>query len=153
VSLPGADGPRHRSVHPEAREASMKTYSAGSMITVTMALSLAMAAAVAVTVSLLVAGTPVRAQAPAAPAQTKINLTLEQRHVIKEIIKDLNISPAQQNVETTVGATVPATINLNSMPPVVAQKVPQVKSHLFFLKDDKVVIVDPKDNKIVDAID
>ena len=38
-------------------------------------------------------------------------------------------------------------------PLVVYEKVPQVKSHLFFLKDGKVVIVDPKENKIVDAID
>ena len=47
----------------------------------------------------------------------------------------------------------PATITLNPMPQVVAQKVPQVKSHLFFVKDGKVVIVDPKENKVVDAID
>jgi len=48
---------------------------------------------------------------------------------------------------------VPATINLSPMPEDVAQKVPQVKSHLFFVEDGKVVIVDPKENKIVDAID
>jgi hypothetical protein len=136
----------------EDEEASMKTHSAGPVIAIALSLVMAMAVALAVTVT--VVGTPVHGQTPAAvPSQPKVNLTLEQRHVIKEIIKDLNISPAQQNVETAVGATVPATINLNPMPPVVAQKVPQVKSHLFFLKDDKVVIVDPKDNKIVDAID
>jgi hypothetical protein len=130
-------------------EASMKTYSAGAMTSVAMALSFA----VAIAVALLVMGAPVRGQTPAAPSQPKINLTLEQRHVIKEIIKDLNISPVQLNVETTLGATVPAAINLSPMPQVVAEKVPQVKSHLFFLKDGKVVIVDPKENKIVDAID
>jgi Protein of unknown function (DUF1236) len=129
----------------------MKTYSAGSMVSVAMALSLMMALAVAI--SLLVVGTPARGQTPAIPSQPKINLTLEQRHVIKEIIKDLNISSAQQSVETNVGATVPATISLNPMPQVVTEKVPQVKSHLFFLKDGKVVIVDPKENKIVDAIE
>jgi hypothetical protein len=136
----------------------MRTYSAGSMVSVAkswfnLALSLVTAPAVGITIALLVAGTPVRGQTPAIPSEPKLNLTLEQRHVVKEIIKDLDISPAQQNVETTVGATVPATINLNPMPPVVAQKVPQVKSHLFFLKDGKVVIVDPKENKIVDAIE
>ena len=39
------------------------------------------------------------------------------------------------------------------MPPAVAEKVPQIKSHLFFVEGGKVVIVDPKENKIVDAID
>jgi hypothetical protein len=130
-------------------EVSMKTNST---------ISVALAAAFTVALSAALPGTnaPVRAQTPAVPTvpvQPKINLTLEQRHVIKEIIKDLNISAAPPNVETTLGATVPATINLNPMPPVVAEKVPQVKSHLFFVEGGKVVIVDPKENKIVDAID
>jgi hypothetical protein len=139
-------------------EASMKTYSANSTISVAMALAFTMALAVA----FLVLGATARGQTPAptapaltpaVPTQQKINLTLEQRHVIKEIIKDLNVSPALQSTDTTVGATVPATISLSPMPQVVAEKVPQVKSHMFFLKDGKVVIVDPKENKIVDAID
>jgi hypothetical protein len=131
----------------------MKTYSAKSMISVAMALALTIAFAVALTVVLLVMGAPVRGQTPTVPEQPKINLTLEQRHVIKEIIKDLNIAPAQQKIETAVGATVPATIALSPMPQIVSEKVPQIKSHLFFLDDGKVVIVDPKENKIVDAID
>jgi ABC-type proline/glycine betaine transport system substrate-binding protein len=138
----------------------MKTYSANSMISVAMALSVTAAFAAALMVAFLVMGAPARGQAPAppaeaptVPAQPKINLTLEQRHVIKEIIKDLNVSPAAQKIETTVGTTVPATINLSPMPQVVAEKVPQVKSHMFFIESGKVVIVDPKENKIVDAID
>jgi hypothetical protein len=138
----------------------MKTYSANSMISVAMALSVTAAFPAALMVAFLVMGAPARGQTPAAPAETptvpaqpKINLTLEQRHVIKEIIKDLNVSPAAQKIETTVGTTVPATINLSPMPQVVAEKVPQVKSHMFFIESGKVVIVDPKENKIVDAID
>jgi len=34
----------------------------------------------------------------------------------------------------------------------VAQKVPQVKSHRFFLTAQQIVIVDPKDNKVADVI-
>jgi hypothetical protein len=96
---------------------------------------------------------PAPAQAPAVPQQPKVNLSLEQRHVIKELIKDLNVSPAVENIETAVGATVPTTIKLNPMPQAVADKVPQIKSHLFFIEGGKVVIVDPKENKIVDAIE
>jgi hypothetical protein len=134
-------------------EAAMRTYSANSMISVAMALAVSMAFAIGLTVVLLVVGAPVRAQTPAVPVEQKINLTLEQRHVIKELIKDLNIAPATQKIETTVGTTVPATIGLTPMPQLVGEKVPQVKSHLFFLEDGKVVIVDPKENKIVDAIE
>ena len=39
------------------------------------------------------------------------------------------------------------------MPPEVFAKVSQVKSHLFFVMEGQVVIVDPKDNKIVDIIE
>jgi hypothetical protein len=93
------------------------------------------------------------AQTPNQPAATqpKVNLTLEQRFTIKELIKDLNVQPAPASSDTTVGDTVPSSIKLNPMPADVAAKVPQVKSHLFFLAGDKVVIVDPKENKIVDA--
>jgi len=125
----------------------MKTRSASLMIPIALAFSLALSAA------LLSLGAPAQGQTPTVPVQPKINLSLEQRHVIKELIKDLNISPASQKIETTVGTTVPATINLSPMPQVVSEKIPQVKSHLFFLEDGKVVIVDPKENKIVDAID
>lgn len=103
--------------------------------------------------ALLGASVPAIAQAPGEPVATqpKINLTLEQRFVIKELIKDLNVQPAPANTETTVGATVPPAVKLNPMPAEVAAKVPQVKSHVFFVADGKVVIVDPKENKIVDA--
>jgi hypothetical protein len=133
-------------------ETSMKTN-----FTISAAVTLGLMAVSSVASGLVVT---VHAQTPAAPAadpavpvQPKINLTLEQRHVIKELIKDLNIAPAPKTTETAVGTTVPATISLSPMPQVVAEKVPQVKSHLFFIEGTKVVIVDPKENKIVDAID
>jgi hypothetical protein len=131
----------------------MKT---NSTISATVALALMAASGVA----LLASAATVRAQTPAAPAQApavpvqpKINLTLEQRHVIKELIKDLNIPSAPKSTNIAVGATVPATVSLNPMPQLVAEKIPQIKTHLFFVEDGKVVIVDPKENKIVDEID
>jgi len=41
---------------------------------------------------------------------------------------------------------------LQPMPADIAQKVPQVKSHTFFVTDEQIVIVDPKDNKVADVI-
>jgi hypothetical protein len=135
----------------------MKTHS-----TIPVALSLACAIAITCSVMLVSLAAPVRGQTPAAlsqaqtpviPTQSKINLTLEQRRNIKELIKDLNVPSAPANVDTAVGATVPASIKLSHMPADVAAKVPQVKSHMFFIEDTKVVIVDPKENKVVDAIE
>jgi len=82
-----------------------------------------------------------------------LNLTMEQRHVIKEIIKDLKFENEPKILNVRLGQIIPKTVLLRAMPLEVSQKVSQVKSHLFFLKDGQIVLVDPKDNKVVDVID
>ena len=95
------------------------------------------------------AQTPLQAPAAISP---KLNLTLEQRHVIKEIIKDMKIEPTAVEVRAAVGEQVPQGINLQPMPGDVAQKVPQVKTHRFFVAGGEIVIVDPKDNVVAEVI-
>ena len=124
---------------------------------------------VGVTAAVLTLVLPVEAQMPAqvpadapstAPvmkAADTVNLTMEQRHIIKEIIiKDMKITePADQaaKVPTEVGQAVPAGIPLQPMPVEVAAKVPQLKTHSFLVKNDKVIIIDPKDNKVAALIE
>ena len=90
------------------------------------------------------------------PADT-VNLTMEQRHVIKEIIiKDMKITEPQDQaakVPTQVGDTVPSGIPLQPMPVEVSAKVPQLKAHSFLVKNDQVVIIDPKDNKVAALVE
>ena len=100
------------------------------------------------------------AHAQIAPQQTpsqdvltpapKLNLTLEQRHTIKEFVKDMKADAA--DVQATIGEPIPPGINPRPMPSDVSQKVPQVKAHRFFLTAQQIVIVDPKDNKVADVI-
>jgi hypothetical protein len=88
------------------------------------------------------------------PADT-VQLTMEERHIIKELIlKDLKIQPQKDAaaIPTQVGQTVPSGIPLQPMPVEVAAKVPQIKSHSFVVKGDEVVIVDPKNNKVAALI-
>jgi len=94
-----------------------------------------------------------QAQTLESPTQSKVNLTLEQRHTIKEIVKDLKIAPAPAQQDISIGAQVPQTIKLEPMPAEVSAKVPQIRSHLFFIEDGKVVLVEAKDRKIVDVIE
>jgi hypothetical protein len=117
---------------------------------------------VAVLAAMLIVVLPVVAQipAPGSPSQQTaetVNLTMEQRHVIKEIIlKDLKIGPPQDQiakVPTKVGEVVPQGIPLQPMPVEVSAKVPQIKSHSFIVKDDTVVIIDPKDNKVAALVE
>jgi len=127
------------------------------------------ALSVGITAAVLTLVLPVEAQVPAPgpagapstapalkPADT-VNLTMEQRHVIKEIIiKDMKITePADQatKIPTQVGETVPSGIPLQPMPVEVSAKVPQLKGHSFLVKNDKVVVIDPKDNKVAALIE
>jgi len=106
---------------------------------------------------------PVEAQVPSTAPVVKpadsVNLTMEQRHVIKEIIiKDMKIAEPQDQaanakVPTQVGDTVPSGIPLQPMPVEVSAKVPQLKAHSFLVKNDKVIIIDPKDNKVAALIE
>ena len=94
--------------------------------------------------------TPPQQQLP--PTTPKLNLTLEQRYTIKEIIKDVKADGAPANVQAAVGEPIPQGVSPQPMPTAVAQKVPQVKAHRYFLTEEQVVIVDPKDNKVVEVI-
>ena len=115
---------------------------------------------VGVTAAVLTLALPVEAQVPSTapvvkPADT-VNLTMEQRHVIKEIIiKDMKIAepPDPTKIPIQVGDTIPSGIPLQPMPVEVAAKIPQLKAHSFIVKDDKVIIVDPKDNKIAALVE
>jgi hypothetical protein len=112
------------------------------------------AAAVALMLSCLDPATHAQAPAPQEPVTTshKLNLTLEQRHVIKEIIKDMKTESARAAIAPAVGDPIPATVKLQPMPADIAQKVPQVRTHTFFVIDEQIVIVDPKDNKVAEVI-
>jgi hypothetical protein len=93
--------------------------------------------------------TPQQPQDVLAPAP-KLNLTLEQRHTIREFVKDMKADVPE--VKAEIGDPIPQGITPRPMPSDVGEKVPQVKSHRFFLTAQQIVIVDPKDNKIADVI-
>jgi adenosylmethionine-8-amino-7-oxononanoate aminotransferase len=115
---------------------------------------------VALAMALSLMGTTVHSQAPPAttPQQDlaqvspKLNLTLEQRHTIREIIKD-KTDAAPADVAAVVGEPVPQGAVPRPMPTDVARKVPQVRAHSYFLTAQQIVIVDPKDNRVADVIE
>jgi hypothetical protein len=96
------------------------------------------------------------AQSPANPSTDTtptVKLTAEQHHVIKEIVlKDMNVAKASGNTPSSIGATVPENVQLHQFPPEIANRIPQVRSHVFFVKEDHVYIVSPKDKTIADVI-
>src|SRR4029077_5852965 len=76
-----------------------------------------------------------------APISRTINLTQEQRFIIKENLKDLHLPKASSNAPETIGDVVPQNIELHSLPTEATRKVPQARSHLFFMKDNNAIVL------------
>jgi hypothetical protein len=88
-----------------------------------------------------------------APAPRTINLTAEQRFIIKEIVyKDLNVPRAQAGAPESIGDAAPPNIELHDMTPELAKRVPQAKSHKFYVTADAIVLVSPNDRRVADVI-
>ena len=89
-----------------------------------------------------------------APQPCTINLTQEQRFIIKENVKDLGLPKARKDAPETIGDPVPQDIALHPLPPEVATKVSQARSHLFFIKEgnNAIVLVTPDDRRVADVI-
>jgi len=115
---------------------------------------LVIAAAVAGLIALWTPGETVQAQnAPPAVAPTpRLTLTAEQEYIIREIIlKDSNVQK-QNTAPETIGDVVPEDVKLYPLPQDVIQKVPQARSHMFFIKDDEVILVSSSDRRVADVI-
>jgi hypothetical protein len=114
-------------------------------------------ACVAVAFSVVLAERAVLAQdhdRPAVAPLARINLTQEQRYIIKENIKDMTLQKAPSSAPETIGDVVPQDIKLYSLPSVAAKKVAQARSHLFFVKEGNqaIVLASPEDRRVADVI-
>jgi hypothetical protein len=115
---------------------------------------LVIAAAVQGLIALWTPGENAHAQnAPPAVAPTpRLTLTAEQEYIIREIIlKDFNVQK-QNTAPETVGDVVPEDVRLYPLPQDVIQKVPQARSHMFFVNDDGVILVSSSDRRVADVI-
>ena len=88
-----------------------------------------------------------------APAPRTVNLTAEQRFIIKEIVyKDLNVPRARAGAPESIGDSVPPNVELHDMTAELAKKVPAAKSHKFYVTADAIVLVSPSDRRVADVI-
>jgi hypothetical protein len=94
----------------------------------------------------------VQKDAPIVSSERTINLTEENRYVIREVVlKDPNV-PKEQGPRAAIGDPLPPGVATQPFPADVAQKIPSLRSHRFFVTDQEVVIVDPKSNKVADIV-
>jgi hypothetical protein len=90
---------------------------------------------------------------PMISSQRTINLTQEDRHTIKEIVlKDLNVQKEADSVKAAIGDPAPTGVTTHEFPALLANKIPALKTHTYFVKGDEVVVVDGKAGKIADIV-
>jgi Protein of unknown function (DUF1236) len=86
------------------------------------------------------------------PAATgSIAIAPEKRTVIKQRFTGAPVTTVKEKV--TVGATVPAEVELMAVPDTVVTDLPAVKSYRYFRYQDDVVLVDPSSRRVVQIID
>jgi hypothetical protein len=88
------------------------------------------------------------------PPQPTINLSMEQRFIIRENIKEMRVPRAGPDAPDKIGERVPQNIDLHALPRFAKEKVPQAKYHKFFIKDgdNVIVLVSPDDRRVADVI-
>ncbi len=103
----------------------------------------------------LLAAVPAGAQTSVTTTTTEttgsVTIAPEKRTIIR---KELGSSaPVTIKERVTVGATVPETVELRSVPETIVSDIPSVKGYRYFVYNDDVVLVDPQTRKVVTIVE
>jgi hypothetical protein len=85
-------------------------------------------------------------------SSTNVEVTVEQKTEITQIIREERAEPVAVDVDLSVGVIVPQTVKvkLKPLPPRIVKIVPRYEGYLFFiLADGRIVIVEPSTLKVV----
>jgi len=84
---------------------------------------------------------------------TPLQLSAKQKtEIFQTVTKEKVKSPPPANMALSIGAQVPASIELYPLPANVVSQVPATKSYKYTVAQNQVVLVDPTTMKIVDVI-
>jgi len=84
---------------------------------------------------------------------TPLQLSAKQKtEIFQTVTKEKVKSPPPANMALSIGAQVPASIELYPLPANVVSQVPAAKSYKYTVAQNQVVLVDPTSMKIVDVI-
>jgi hypothetical protein len=82
-----------------------------------------------------------------------INISTEQKTVIKNTIVETHVKPVDVDFKVSIGVSVPKTIKLHRLPPKVVEIVPAYREYVYFvIADGSIVIVDPDSYEVVYVI-
>ena len=105
------------------------------------------------------AQSPTSPTAPAAKSQDSmkqsgsLQLNAQQKAAIfQSVTKEKVKSPPPANLQVSVGAQIPASVELYPLPANIVSEVPATKTFKYTVAQNQVVIVDPTNMKVVEII-
>jgi len=81
-----------------------------------------------------------------------LELTPVQRRTIYRTIVRERVAPAEPTIEYRVGARLPDSVRLYSVPREVAVEVPAIRSYKYMVVNNRVVLVDPATSQVVEEV-
>ena len=81
-----------------------------------------------------------------------LELTPVQRRTIYRTIVREGVAPAEPTIEYRVGARLPDSVRLYSVPQEVAVEVPAIRSYKYMVVNNRVVLVDPATSQVVEEV-
>ena len=81
-----------------------------------------------------------------------LELTPVQRRTIYRTIVRERVAPAEPTVEYRVGARLPDSVRLYSIPQEVAVEVPTIRPYKYMVVNNRVVLVDPATSQVVEEV-
>jgi hypothetical protein len=89
-----------------------------------------------------------------AKAGGNINLTTQQKTVIKKTVIDNKSAPrvTSVNFQINVGTVVPTTVRYAPLPTSIIEIHPAWRGYDYFVYEDQVIIIEPRSHKIVEII-
>jgi len=81
-----------------------------------------------------------------------LELTPVQRRTIYRTIVRERMAPAEPTIEYRVGARLPDSVRLYSVPQEVAVEVPAIRSYKYMVVNNRVVLVDPATSLVVEEV-
>ncbi|WGS20132.1 MULTISPECIES: DUF1236 domain-containing protein [unclassified Bradyrhizobium] len=90
-------------------------------------------------------------KAPAASDTLSLSDT-QQKSIWKDVSRHASNQTAPSGFNATVGAVVPSSVSTYPLPRRARRDVPEVRPYRYAMTQDKVLIVNPSDNKIADVV-
>ena len=81
-----------------------------------------------------------------------LELTPVQRRTIYRTIVREQVVPAEPTIEYRLGARVPDSVRLYSVPQEVAVEVPAIRTYKYMVVNNRVVLVDPATSQVVEEV-